>query len=168
MYIYIITHPKFEGWIKLGRAKSIDNRLNGYQCYCPDRNFKLEYKIKTEYCYNIETYFDNFIEGNKREWYKCSVNFAIEKIHWLLDEISKNPNYFKKGKDCEDGIVYVQKKSKRSVLFTYLVGDIPFDSIRELGNYTGISQRRLHQELKNKTEIQIDDFKINKYNKKIK
>jgi hypothetical protein len=163
MYIYIVTHPKFDGWIKLGRSIDPEKRLRDYQTNCPDNGFKLEYKIETKYYYNIETYFENFVQSNTREWFQCSVDFARNKINEILDQIIKEPDYLKKGEHFEDGILYVQKKNKRPIICYYIVDDIRFDSIRELSNYTGITVRTLYQSLNNKIELEIESFKIKKY-----
>ncbi|MBE8233383.1 MAG: hypothetical protein HAW67_06565, partial [Endozoicomonadaceae bacterium] len=47
-YVYIISNAKaFPGLFKIGIAKDPKKRLNAYQTSSPDRNYKLEYFIKT-------------------------------------------------------------------------------------------------------------------------
>jgi len=136
MYIYIITHPKFDGWIKLGRALNVSKRLENYQTYCPDRAFKLEYSLKTEYVYHIELYFENNIKGNRYEWYKCSVEYAMN----LINEALKCTNKFiSEGPGYNSGNSV--KKSRNKIRYDYLVDGKIFNTIAELRDYTGLSRQ---------------------------
>ena len=55
-YVYIITHPNYEGMYKVGIAKDYKSRLNSYQTSDPLRQYKLIYQKKTENYREIETY----------------------------------------------------------------------------------------------------------------
>lgn len=165
MYIYIVTHPKFEGWIKLGRTNDPKRRLNDYQTNCPDFGYKLEYSIATEYYYNIETYFDNYIAGNKREWYKCSVLDAINTINKILADIKIDPKYLTKNDTKYYQRKIIQKKSNNNKVYDYLVDEFIFNSIRELSVYvrvkmTAISKQIYYNNKNNITEFYINGYKI--------
>lgn len=90
MYIYVISNPAFEGWIKIGKANKVDSRLRGYQTYCPGRDFKLEFYIITKYAYLIEGYFKKYISGNGNEWFNCSPDRAKREIYIALKTIDYN------------------------------------------------------------------------------
>jgi len=150
MYIYVITHPKFKGWIKLGRSINIVNRLENYQTYCPDRDFKLEFSIKTEYVYIIEVYFANNVPGN-REWYKCSAEFAIKTINETIDAIAKNENYYSD-----------QIQTCGKLHYIYIVDNFTkFERLEELLDYTKISQGVYYKNLKKSSGVMnINGYEI--------
>lgn len=86
-YIYIIEHPKFKGWIKLGRTVNLKSRLDGYQTGCPFREYKMVYN---KYIPNsilvttIENYFKLNIHNNGFEWFECTVENAISIIERMV------------------------------------------------------------------------------------
>lgn len=80
MYIYIITHPNYSDWVKVGITKDIYKRFNNYQTYCPYRHFKLEFNLITNRAAEIESYFKHNIKNNGYEWFNCSVEYAISII----------------------------------------------------------------------------------------
>lgn len=85
-YIYIIVHPKFEGWIKLGRTVDLKKRLDGYQTGCPFRDYKIVYSKfipNTITVTNIENYFKTTVHNNGFEWFNISVEDAISIIENL-------------------------------------------------------------------------------------
>lgn len=82
-YIYIIIHPKFKGWIKVGRTMNLESRLNGYQVGCPFRDYKLiYYKFiqDKDVLLKIENHFKLNLQSNGFEWFKCSVKQGIKII----------------------------------------------------------------------------------------
>jgi hypothetical protein len=85
-FIYIIIHPKFDGWIKLGRTTDLKNRLTSYQTGCPFREYELiynKYVGKVQDVAEIENYFKTNIHNNGFEWYECTIAEAIETIEKL-------------------------------------------------------------------------------------
>ncbi len=87
-YIYIIIHPKFKNWIKIGRTTNISSRINAYQTYCPNRDFKMVYNKyigNSKEITTIENYFTINIHNNGFEWFNCSVQTAIS----IIEELSK-------------------------------------------------------------------------------
>jgi hypothetical protein len=98
-YIYIFSHPKFEGWIKIGKTWNVNKRLRAYQTCCPDRAFTLDYFIETQHVDEIERYFKwlFLLSGTKHkdnslgyEWFKCSKEEAISIIEKQLELIKQH------------------------------------------------------------------------------
>ncbi|MGI9462146.1 MAG: DNA methyltransferase, partial [Alphaproteobacteria bacterium] len=53
-YIYIISHPKYKKWLKVGIAKNPEARLKQYQTADPDRKYKMEKIFQTPHNADIE------------------------------------------------------------------------------------------------------------------
>ena len=81
-YIYLITHPKFKGYVKIGRTINIDKRLSSYQTFCPKREFKVEYVTLTDNPLPYEWHFvDSFKRANSTsEWFEVPLKEAIKAI----------------------------------------------------------------------------------------
>ena len=43
-FVYILTNPAWEGWLKVGMAIDAEDRRNSYQTSSPLRDYILEYK----------------------------------------------------------------------------------------------------------------------------
>ncbi|MFA5207370.1 MAG: GIY-YIG nuclease family protein [Candidatus Paceibacterota bacterium] len=101
LYIYIITHPKFEDWIKLGRTVNLKNRLDSYNTGCPLRKYKYSYtkQLTPEQVYSIEYHFKINIYNNGFEWFKCSVQEAILLIEKIINENIVYKNATEKNKE---------------------------------------------------------------------
>jgi hypothetical protein len=169
MYVYIITHPKFEGWIKLGRTIKIKERLNAYQTCCPNREFKLEYFIKTNYPDRIERYFSKNIKGNGFEWFLCSIDEAISIIEQQINLIDKNDAYLKPISRNK----YIKKLKKEygsnnhNIKYDYIIDEIIFNSVVDLCNYIGVDTKMFYRECKfirNGNVIEINNYRIIKLN----
>ena len=78
-YVYIISHPKFEGYYKVGIAKDYKTRLNSYQTSDPDRAYKMEYFYLTPHFRETEKYIHNLFD-NKFEWIKANLKDIVQKI----------------------------------------------------------------------------------------
>lgn len=71
-FVYVITHPSWPGYCKVGRAFDPESRLRSYQTGCPARAYKLEYAVYFPDCHSAEklihdTLADYQAEG---EWYR--------------------------------------------------------------------------------------------------
>ena len=78
-YVYVISHPKYKGWYKIGVAINPKNRLRQYQIGDPYREYKLEFcksKKKFEEC---EKYIITKFES-KCEWVKDDLQEIIKAI----------------------------------------------------------------------------------------
>ena len=78
-YVYVISHPKFKGYYKVGIAKDYKTRLNSYQTSDPDRAYKMEYFYLTPHFRETEKYIHNLFD-NKFEWIKGNLKDIVQKI----------------------------------------------------------------------------------------
>lgn len=53
-FVYVISHPLFTDYVKIGRAFDPDARLRGYQTGCPLRQYALYGQTYFEDCYFAE------------------------------------------------------------------------------------------------------------------
>lgn len=83
-YIYVISNPNHKGY-KVGIAKDVKKRLNGYQTSDPNRGFKLEFSIRTENYRDIESKVHNLMNANY-EWVDDELNNIIKLIKKLVKE----------------------------------------------------------------------------------
>lgn len=83
-YIYVISNPNHKGY-KVGIAKDVKKRLNGYQTSDPNRGFKLEFSVKTENYRDIESKVHNLMNANY-EWVDDDLNNIIKLIKKLVKE----------------------------------------------------------------------------------
>ena len=83
--VYAITNEAWPEWIKIGKAVSTEDRLNGYQTSSPFRDYKIAYYIETPDRHIAERDMHVLVEGvaDKRagEWFKVS----IDKVRYLFD-----------------------------------------------------------------------------------
>ena len=84
-YVYVISHPKFEGYYKVGIAKDYKTRLNSYQTSDPDRAYKMEYFYLTPHFRETEKYIHNLFD-NKFEWIKANLKDIVQKIENYKDK----------------------------------------------------------------------------------
>lgn len=100
-YIYVITNPDFEGFVKIGIAKNIKDRLSTYQTSSPRRNYKVEHKIFHPDCRQGERLAHEklkmFALSRRNEWFEVSLHIAIGVVNDLLiDEEHPLDELFKK------------------------------------------------------------------------
>ena len=70
-FVYIMSHPAFDGYVKVGRAFDPESRLSNMQTGCPHRAYRLEHY-----------------------WYFDDAHRAEEEIHELLDKYRWNGEWF--------------------------------------------------------------------------
>mgnify|MGYP003151537653 CR=1 FL=1 len=99
-FVYCITNPSFDGWVKIGKAINTKRRLSGLNVATPYRNFQLEYKRKFEN-YSRAEYFllcklNKASEKQSSEWFKINFKKAIKiiKKHKDVDVTEKNISSF--------------------------------------------------------------------------
>lgn len=133
-YIYIITHPAFTGWIKVGRTTWPKERLVNYQTGCPDRAYQMVYKLVTTEVRAIESYFRSYIESNGCEWFKCTVDKAIEIIESIAVPITETSPVLEEA----------QSTKVTSIRFLYIINkDTIVYSFDEVLSITGLPRSRL-------------------------
>ena len=83
-YVYIITNPCWEGWLKIGMAIDAEDRCNGYQTSSPHRDYKLLYarKFKNRRIAEKKTInkLKKIVKEYNGEWFKTDRNTAQEII----------------------------------------------------------------------------------------
>lgn len=89
-YLYIISNPAHEGWVKVGVTENIKSRLRTYQTSDPKRSYKLEYYVFHPDVYNAEKrvkeLMEPFAKRIKNEWYEISIHMAIPRLDETLEE----------------------------------------------------------------------------------
>jgi hypothetical protein len=72
----------------VGIAKNVKQRLNGYQTSDPNRAFKLEFSVKTEFYREVESEVHKHFDANY-EWVDTDLKKIIKKIKSLIKEKEK-------------------------------------------------------------------------------
>lgn len=89
-YLYIITNPAFEGFVKVGVTDNIDSRLRTYQTSDPKRAYKMEFYIFHPDCYaaekRIKESMKPFAKSIKNEWYEIALHMAVSRLEESLEE----------------------------------------------------------------------------------
>ena len=83
-YVYIISNPCWDGWIKVGMAVDAEDRCNQYQTSSPHRDYKLCYtkyfedrKIAEQMAHKK---LKKLSTKHKGEWFKVSTKEATKLI----------------------------------------------------------------------------------------
>jgi hypothetical protein len=81
-FVYIISHPRFNGYIKIGRAFDPESRLAGYQTGCPERAYRLDYAVYFEDCHGAEQKIHAHLAGSRvqGEWFAMAQHVAVNII----------------------------------------------------------------------------------------
>ncbi len=78
-YVYIISHPQYEGEYKVGIASDVKSRLSSYQTSDPNRDYKLEYKQLTEHYRALERHIHNQFDS-RQEWVRAEMQEIINAM----------------------------------------------------------------------------------------
>lgn len=78
-FVYIISHPMFPNFYKVGVAKNVKARLNSYQTSDPERSYKLEFAYETHLYYETEAHIHELFD-NKYEWVKADLEDIKQAI----------------------------------------------------------------------------------------
>ena len=88
-YVYVITNKAWPGWVKIGMAVDVEERLNSFQTSSPHRDYILEHKIASNDRRKSEkkahTRALPLSTDTKGEWFKLSVEQAIT----ILDNLDE-------------------------------------------------------------------------------
>lgn len=83
-YLYIVTNPSHEGWVKVGVTEDIKNRLRVYQTGDPKRSYKVEFYIFHPDAYSAEKKIKEMMKmfalSIKNEWFECDLQTAIVRL----------------------------------------------------------------------------------------
>ena len=84
-FVYILTNPAWQDWVKVGMALDAKDRCKQYQTSSPFRDYKLLYKRFFEDRKNAEHLAHKKLKKisteNKGEWFKVSVQEATKLIN---------------------------------------------------------------------------------------
>jgi len=79
--VYAIVNPAWDGWVKIGKAVSADDRLNGYQTSSPYRDYTVLSRISVPNRHEKELVmhriFEDNAEARKGEWFKISEETTV-------------------------------------------------------------------------------------------
>lgn len=89
-YVYIVTHPLFEGWVKIGSTFDLKKRLAMYQTGDPLRRYRLEHHCLVQDRKLIEkklhALFGNLCDHNGNEWFSAHLLDAIRIFDNLISD----------------------------------------------------------------------------------
>ena len=78
-YVYIVSHPQYKGFYKVGIAKDWKSRLMSYQTSDPVRQYKMEFYFLTPHFRAIEKYLHNKFD-NLGEWVQADLESIKKEI----------------------------------------------------------------------------------------
>ena len=83
-YVYAITNPAWEGWVKIGMAVDADDRCKSYQTSSPLRDYKLEhctyFEDRRRAEHQAHKKAEEIAEECGSEWFKIPVDEAVRII----------------------------------------------------------------------------------------
>lgn len=86
--VYIIINTAWPDWVKVGKAVSSSDRLNGYQTSSPFRDYEIVATLATDNRHNKERemhkIFEHFSEERKGEWFKINKLTAIKLFNYQV------------------------------------------------------------------------------------
>lgn len=82
-YVYAITHPKYKGWVKIGKAQDMEKRHSSYQTYSPKEDYVLNHYILVQDRGAVEALAKRAAakiatDIGRKEWFEMDVNKAVE------------------------------------------------------------------------------------------
>ena len=88
--VYIIVNEAWKDWVKVGKAVSSSDRLNGYQTSSPFRDYKVVATLTTDNRHTKEKemhkIFEHFAQERKGEWFKIDKVTAIKLFNYQVKE----------------------------------------------------------------------------------
>ena len=78
-YVYVISHPQYKGYYKVGITNNYKNRLNSYQTSDPNKAYKMEYFYVTPHFRKTEKYIHEKFY-NQFEWIKGKLEDIKKEI----------------------------------------------------------------------------------------
>jgi hypothetical protein len=80
--VYAIVNPAWPDWVKVGKAVSTEDRLNGYQTSSPYRDYTVITTVSVDNRHEEERRMHKVLTAHaterKGEWFKISVNTVKE------------------------------------------------------------------------------------------
>ena len=76
--VYVITNPAWPDWVKVGKAVSTEDRLNGYQTSSPYRDYQVVTSIKVHNRHEEERRMHRMVGERAKhrigEWFKIELD----------------------------------------------------------------------------------------------
>ena len=86
--VYIIINTAWPDWVKVGKAVSSSDRLNGYQTSSPFRDYEIVATLATDNRHTKERemhkIFEHFSEERKGEWFKIDKLTGIKLFNYQV------------------------------------------------------------------------------------
>jgi hypothetical protein len=79
-YIYIVTNPAWNNWVKIGRALDVEARIRCYNTSSPHRDYEAVYYTKINNPNMMENFLYDKYGNQNNEWFNISVENAIKTI----------------------------------------------------------------------------------------
>ena len=88
-YLYVITNPSWNNWVKIGRALNVTKRLACYNVGSPLRDYEISYCTQINNPILIERYFFEKYGTENNEWFNISIDKAIYEIKKFKNEYER-------------------------------------------------------------------------------
>ena len=88
-YVYIISNPAFDGWLKVGKTTDLDNRLSVYNSGSPF-DYQVEFLIPLEDDTLVHWELDDQGIERKREWFKCDLDTARTAVLKVKADVERH------------------------------------------------------------------------------
>ena len=85
MYVYVISNPAFEGWLKVGKSNNPKQRFESFKTYAPTE-YQLELLVEFEDDRPLHNKLDALGYERKGEWFKVT-NAEVRRV--ILETIAE-------------------------------------------------------------------------------
>tara|TARA_R110001632_G_scaffold199797_1_gene322336 strand:+ start:175 stop:558 length:384 start_codon:yes stop_codon:yes gene_type:complete len=86
-YVYVITNPAWEGWVKIGMAIDAEDRCNAYQTSSPFRDYTIEAYIAVKDRRKSEAEAHKKAKKIARQTIGEWFNIPIEEAKHIIEEL---------------------------------------------------------------------------------
>lgn len=97
-FVYLVVHPRFPGWIKVGSTTNPERRLRGYQTGDPERSYRMLATVPTPDRLTTEwlahTRLTSLGYLRRGEWFEVGPSVALRTIQRAAAETEDNPLRF--------------------------------------------------------------------------
>ena len=89
-WVYVLTHPLFPGYVKIGQTNNLDKRLSQYQTGCPSALYRMHSATWSERASVFA-----FAVYDRLESYRCSGEWFLVDVELVLKVISETSGSLK-------------------------------------------------------------------------
>ena len=105
-YVYVISNPAFEGWVKVGRATDIKKRISALQAGVPHIH-RYQVEMVVEFPDDVPVHWELEDRNVQRsgEWFRCSKHEAMDAVRTVIAEYQQFDQMVEEYRDkaIEDG-----------------------------------------------------------------